>query len=108
MREVFGIDIDTAPQNIIHNADCKMSRWRDLPEYEATWKDEVKKILYATTGKAIRTITGQMEDTDQPWLQNKAANDILNYGKSHIFGDESRTVHVTVEGLPDLGTPDDE
>ena len=108
MREVFDIDIDTAPKNVIHNADCKMSHWRSFPCYEATWKDEVRRVLYSCTGEAVKVIKNQMRGADQPWLQNKAANDLLNFGKSQIYGDEERTVHVQIEGMPDIGSPDQE
>ena len=108
LMQVFGLDVDTAPANEIHNADCKMSRWRSFPCYEATWKDEVRKVLYACTGEAVKVIKSQMRGADQPWLQNKAANDLLNYGKSQIYGDEERTVHVQIEGLPDIGSPEDD
>ena len=107
LQQVFGLDIDTAPANEIHNADCKMSRWRSLPEFEGIWKDEVRKVLYACSAEAIQVIKSQLRDNDVPWLRNKAANDLLNYGKGQIYGDEERTVHVQIEGLPDIGSPDD-
>jgi len=108
MKAVFDIDIHTASANTIHNADSKMSRWRKYPFYEQTWKDEVKRVLYASTGEAVKVIKKQLRNEDQPWLQNKAANDLLNYGKSQIYGDEERTVHVQIDGLPDIGSPDDD
>ena len=107
LKAVFDIDVDTAPANEIHNADCKMSRWRSLPEFEGIWKDEVKKVLYACTSEAVQVIKGQLR-SDQGWLQNKAANDLLNYGKQQIYGDEERTVHVQIEGLPEIGSPDED
>lgn len=105
-REVFGIDIETASKDEIHAADCKLSRWRQWPCYEATWKDEVKRVLFGCTSTAIRTLNKQMTEKDD-WLQNKAANDLLNYGKGQIFGEDERAVHVQIEGLPDIGSPDD-
>ena len=107
LDKVFHLDIETAPENEIHAADNKMSRWRKHPDFEATWKDEVKQILYGCTAEAVQVIKGQLR-SDQGWLQNKAANDLLNYGKAQIYGDEERTVHVQIEGLPDIGSPDDE
>ena len=105
-KKVFDTDIETAPDNIIHNLDNKLSRWRKLPEFEPIWKDEVKQILYGCTAEAVQVIKGQLR-SDQGWLQNKAANDLLNYGKGQIYGDEERTVHVQIEGLPDIGSPDE-
>ena len=108
LEKVFGLDVRTSPEKEVHNADATMTRWRKVPEYEAIWKDEVRKVLYECTGEAVKVIRGQMRSADQPWLQNKAANDLLNYGKSQIYGDEERTVHVQIEGMPDIGSPDDE
>ena len=106
LKAIFNLDIESSPDNEIHNADNKMSRWRKLPEFESIWKDEVKQILYGCTAEAVQVIKGQLR-SDQGWLQNKAANDLLNYGKGQIYGDEERTVHVQIEGLPDIGSPDD-
>jgi len=106
LKAIFNLDIESSPDNEIHNADNKMSRWRKLPEFESIWKDEVKQILYGCTAEAVQVIKGQLR-SDQGWLQNKAANDLLNYGKGQIYGDEERTVHVQIDGLPDIGSPDD-
>ena len=106
VKTIFGMDIETAPENEVHNIDNKMSRWRKLPEFETIWKDEVRSILYGCTSEAIQTIRKQMREKDD-WLQNKAANDLLNYGKQQIYGDEEKTVHVQIDGMPDIGSPDD-
>lgn len=106
IRQVFNVDPETADHNTINALDQKMHRWRQRPEFDAIWKDEVKKILYGCTAEAIQVIKGQMRD-EVAWLQNKAANDLLNYGKQQIYGDEEKAVHVKIEGMPDLGSPDD-
>mgnify|MGYP007092204591 CR=1 FL=1 len=105
LKAVFDLDIGTASEKEIHAVDSKMSRWRKLPDFESTWKDEVRQILYGCTAEAVQVIKSQLR-SDQGWLQNKAANDLLNYGKTQIYGDEERTVHVQIDGAPDLGTPD--
>ena len=106
MKAVFNIDMETADHNVINAADQKLFRWRKRPEFETIWKDEVRSILYGCTAKAIQVINSQM-DEDIPWLRNKAANDLMNYGKQQIYGDEERAIHVKVEGMPDIGSPDD-
>ena len=106
MKAVFDIDVETAPYNVTNAADQKMTRWRKRPEFETIWKDEVRSILYGCTAKAIQVINSQM-DEDIPWLRNKAANDLMNYGKSQIYGDEEKAIHVKVEGMPEIGSPDD-
>ena len=106
LSEVFEIDPSTMTKDELSKYDMKMSRWRKRPEFETVWKDEVRSILYGCTAKAIQVINGQM-DEEIPWLRNKAANDLLNYGKNQIYGDEERAVHVKIEGMPEIGSPDD-
>lgn len=106
LKEIFHLDMETASENEIHSADNKMCRWRKHPDYEKTWKEEVKDILYGCTAEAVQVIKGQLVRSDLPWLQNKAANDLLNYGKQQIYGDEDKTVTVQVVGMPELGSPD--
>ena len=108
MKAVFGVDPTKVDYRTANTCDCNMSRWRKLPEYEAIWKDEVKAILYGCTAEAIQTINAQLKAGEQAWLQNKAANDLLAYGKNQIYGDEERAIHVQIEGMPDLGSPDEE
>lgn len=108
MRQVFGLDVNTSPQNELHNADCQMSRWRQYPCYEATWKAEVNRVLRSVTGEAIKVIKGQLKDDKLPWLQNKAANDLLNYGRSQLMGEDEKTVNIRFDGMPELGSPEQE
>ena len=105
LKEVFNIDSSTMTKNELAKYDMKMTRWRKPPEFESIWKDEVKSILYGCTAEAIQVIKGQLRE-DIPWLKNKAANDLLNYGKQQIYGDEERAVHVKIEGMPEIGSPD--
>ena len=107
LKEVFGVDSSGMTKDELGKYDMKMSRWRKLPEFESIWKDEVKTILLGCTSEAIQTIRKQMREKDD-WLQNKAANDLLNYGKSQIYGEEERAVHVKIEGMPEIGSPDEE
>lgn len=107
LMEVFGLDPDVDDEKTVHNADCAMSRWRKFPCYEETWKDEVKRLSFGMTGRALRKINQQIEN-ENDWLANKAANDAIAFGRSQIFGDEERSITVQIEGLPDLGTPDND
>lgn len=106
MREVFNIDLDISTEAEIHAADQRMSRWRKRPEFETVWKDEIRNILIASTGRAYRRLNAQIDAEDQPWLANKAANDVLNHGKQMIFGADENTVTVHVAGMPEIGSPD--
>ena len=107
LKAVFDLDIGTAPEKEIHAVDSKMSRWRSLPEFDSVWKDEVRTVLKACSSEAISIIRDQMR-SEEGWLRNKAAMDLLNYGKGQIYGEDDKTVHVQIEGLPEIGSPDQE
>lgn len=108
LQEVFGLDMETASTREIRNADNRMCDWKKHPEYEKIWKEEIRDVLFGFTGEAVQVIGGQLNKTELPWLQNKAANDILNYGKQQIFGSDENEVTIKIEGMPELGTPDAE
>ena len=102
--ELFGI-----PHNGegYHAAECKLSRWSDHPKYEETWRDEVRKQDFGDYTKARKTLRRSMDDSDK-WLAMQSAVNVLNSSGKRIFGSEENTVHVQIEGLPDLGSPDQE
>lgn len=89
-----------------HNYECKMSRLRKHPAYLDTWKDEISKVSVKLMNKGLKKIMQQME-APEPWLANKAANDGVNFARSRVFAEEDRAVSVRIEGMPDLGTPDE-
>jgi len=90
-----------------HAKECMISRWRKHPLYAETWKDEVQKQCMPMLTMALRKLKKQAS-TDEQWLGNKAANDLLAFAKGRVFAEDERTVNVQITGLPDIGTPDGE
>jgi len=102
--EMYGITKDDPKY---HSLECKFTRWRKHPKYGEIWKDEVDTNLTRLMAKSVRRLDRQVNN-ENDWIANKASNDLINLAKTRIFGDDEKTVHVAIEGLPDLGTPDDE
>lgn len=107
LRKVFGVDVTTDDEKTIHNADATMSRWRQKPWYDEIWKDEIRRISIAMSSEALKKIKAQIRD-DNGWLANKAANDSLAFAKPLIWGEDEKSLTVKVEGMPELGSPDDD
>lgn len=108
LREIFGIDIHTASYREINNADAKMCRWRKHPLFDTAWKEEQRKWDYEDYTLARKVFRQGMKQQEDGWLaMNSAVNAISNAGK-RLFHDEDTAVTVKVEGLPDIGSPDDE
>ena len=60
-----------------------------------------------SVGPALKKLRSQI-DSDKDWLANKAANDIITQSKAIITGADDNTVVIKMEGMPELGCPDDE
>ena len=106
MQEIFGLGPD-ADDRKKANARQIMWRWRHRPDAQAIWEDEVRNVVRACIPSAMNRIKRQVDD-DNGWLANKAANDVIGLAKTtSVFTNEERAVRVQIEGMPDLGTPDD-
>lgn len=91
-----------------HALECKLTRWRKHPQYEAIWKDEVRRQCFPMMSEGLKVLRKQMKDDGQPWLLNKAANDAINFAGKKIYGNDENTVTVQIAGMPDIGSPDDD
>jgi hypothetical protein len=105
IMELWGMKEADDPK-AYHALECKISRWRKHPAYLETWKDEVSaNVCVKLMNKGLKKIMHQM-DADEQWLANKAANDGVNFARARIFAEEDRMVTVQIDGMPEIGTPD--
>ena len=109
LLELFGLDTNTADKKAIHAAEQQLYRWRQHPNYFDYFDTEIERILRAASSKAVKTLATQMDPNSKGdlWLQNKAANDVLNHRRALMADRQDTAVTIKVEGMPELGTPDD-
>jgi len=88
-----------------HAKECILTRWRQHPKYVEVWKDEVRKNDFGDYVKARKTLRKSMDDSDK-WLAMQSAVNVMNTASKRIYSDEDNTVHVKLEGMVDLGSPD--
>ena len=55
---------------------------------------------------AMSVVQEGLHDDSLPWRKTQHANLALAYGTKMLVGEEERTVHVQIEGMPDIGSPD--
>ena len=108
MRAIFGIDMATATEKEIHNADCKMSRWRKHPMFDQAWKEEARRWDYEDYILARQVFRKGMKQDKDGWLAMNSAVNALSNANKRLFHDEDTAVTVKIEGLPEIGSPDDE
>lgn len=105
LKEIFGLNPGDPGD---HAAQCTMSRWRHREDAQAIWDDEMKARVRRCVPRAVGRLELQIDD-DNGWIANKAANDVVNLAKTTgIFQSEEKAVSVRFEGMPDIGSPDQE
>ena len=105
LEKIFGLGPDASDRDK-NAADQKMYRWRHRPDIQPIWDDEVRSFVRQCIPSAMSRIRQQVND-DNGWLANKAANDVIGLAKTtSIFQQEDKAVSVRIEGMPDIGTPD--
>lgn len=105
-RKYFGITPEST-ESQIHSVENLMSRWRKRPEYKQIWDDELAATVRRYVPGAVGRIMKQI-DGNNDWLSNKAANDVITLAKTvGLIQSSEQAVKVQIEGMPDLGSPDD-
>ena len=108
LREIFKLDPETCDPAEKNKAYQQMWRWRHRPDAQAVWDDEVRNVVKHCIPRAMNRLKSQV-DNQNDWVANKASNDVINLAKTTgIFQDNEKAINVKIEGLPDIGSPDDD
>ena len=107
LKEIFGLEPGCDPKEK-HNAEATMCRWRQRPDAKAIWDDEIRARVLRHVPRAVGRLEKQI-DHAKPWVANKAANDIIALAKTTgVFASEEKAISIKLEGMPEIGSPDDE
>lgn len=91
----------------IANGRNRLRTLRNNPKFQEYYKSIITEWSVRNVGKAMNKLAAQI-DCGQAWLENKAANDVLTHAKKMVLGEDENTIHVHVEGMPEIGSPDAE
>ena len=113
LQEVFHYPPGTKDKKLLNKADSQMHRWREHPEAKAYWDKEIAKMIQQALPGAFRTLINQSTNDDgevkKGWLANKASNDLANLAKAiGIVKTEETALQIQINGMPDIGSPDDD
>ena len=100
---LFGTNVKDPNQ--LRSAQYKLKKITDHPEWDEKYRAYLAQRVKWIVPKAVSILENQMLSS-KDWLQNKAANDIVNLGKQAVFQTDDKTVTVKIEGMPDIGEPD--
>jgi len=105
-EKLFHVDITQMTEQEQNRYDVKMSRWRHHPDYQKEWLAAFKDQWGDILTDATEVVKEGLHDKDQPWRRTQHANMALAYGTKMIIGEDDRAVHVKIEGMPEIGSPD--
>ena len=83
----------------------RLRRLRHDEKYLEYYRSLITEWSSKHVGAALNKLAEQINDPNG-WLANKAANDVLAQSKAFTGSDEN-TVVVKVEGMPEMGVPEE-
>lgn len=92
--------------NQIRAAKQRLRNLRANEKFQEFYRTLISEWSIHHVGKAYNKLVEQI-DSNQPWLANKAANDVIQHSRQMVSGADDGTVVVKVEGMPELGVPDE-
>ncbi len=108
MAEVFHVPPEEmGNEELLHKYDCRMNRWRNHPDYQKEWIIAFKSLWGPIMAKAMKVVDDGLDDDSLPWRKTQHANMALAYGTKLVVGEEERSINVKIEGMPEIGSPDD-
>ncbi len=97
---------DRTTDKQITAAKQKLRRLRRDEKFQEYYRTLVTEWSIRHVGRAYDRLAAQI-DSNQPWLANKAANDVIQHSKQMLTGMDDGTMVIKVEGMPELGVPDE-
>ena len=82
-----------------------LRKWFRDPKVVEAYKEIIKETIMPCLSKSLKRLGKQIDDSNG-WLANKAANDMLTRYGNFVFDEDDKTIHIQVEGMPELGTPE--
>lgn len=105
-EQVFHVKYSELTDQEKNKYNVRLFRWKNHPDYHKEWLEAFKEQWGDILTDAVAVVQEGLADEQLPWRRTQHANLALAYGTKLIVGEEERTVHVQIEGMPDIGSPD--
>jgi len=103
--QLFGADPND--EKAMRNGTARLRNLRHNEKFQEYYRSIITEWSVHNVGRALTKISQQIDDPN-PWMANKAANDVLTQSKQMITGLDDNTVLIKFEGMPELGAPGEE
>lgn len=85
----------------------KVSGWIKREDFQQHYRQILQSAGLRQYAKAINVLENQL-DSKSEWIAQGAARDLANRFEKAVAGIDSNKITVTLAGMPELGTPDNE
>ena len=85
----------------------KVSGWVKREDFQQHYRQILQSAGLRQYAKAINVLENQL-DSKNDWIAQGAARDLANRFEKAVAGIDSNKITVTLAGMPELGTPDNE
>ena len=85
----------------------RVSGWIKREDFQQHYRQILQSAGLRQYAKAINVLENQM-DSKSEWIAQGAARDLANRFEKAVAGIDSNKITVTLAGMPELGTPDNE
>ena len=85
----------------------KVSGWIKREDFQQHYRQILQSAGLRQYAKAINVLENQL-DSKSEWIAQGAARDLANRVEKAVAGIDSNKITVTLAGMPELGTPDNE
>ena len=85
----------------------RIQSWAQREDFKQLYRKILEGAGLRQYARAINVLENQMESKNE-WLAQNAARDIANRFEKAVAGIENNKITVTLAGMPELGTPDNE
>ena len=101
-----GTTLKDLTPNQKHGKRDRLRRLRKDPVFRDYYKSLITEWSVHNVGPALNKLSEQMMTAKEPWLVNKAINDILNRALPAFESEDANTIKVEIVGMPELGSPE--
>lgn len=83
----------------------KLKKWQADEAFQKLHSAILKESVMPLVGRAVNRIGKQIDDPN-PWVAQGAAREVLSRFGGGIMGEDDKSITIRVEGMPQIGTPD--
>lgn len=89
----------------VRRAKAKLREWQRHPVFQDHYRQIIRSVMFPAYSRAVNRLNTQIDDPNQ-WIAQGAAREVITRFGPDLMGQSDTTITIKVEGMPELGVPD--